>query len=133
MKCERCGQGMTKNGLNPSGSQKYVCKVCKRVTTPIPTPVGASPETKQRAINLVLDGSSFRSAARHVGVTHAIVLAWFKAAAEQVPDAPAKPTHVPEQVELDELFTFVASKKRSVHHHGGRASDALFHELARSA
>ena len=111
MKCDTCGHRLVKNGLNPSGSQKYLCKRCKRVTTPHPTPVGASTETKQRAINLVLDGSSFRSAARQVGVTHVIVMAWVKAAAEQVPETPAKPTQPPEQVELDELFTFVGRKK----------------------
>lgn len=111
MKCKHCGNRLIKNGFNPSGSQKYLCKGCRRVTTPVPTPVGASAETKQRALNLVLDGSSFRAAARQVGVTHAIVLAWFKAAAERVPDEPAKPTDPPEQVELDELFTFVGSKK----------------------
>ena len=111
MNCEQCGQRMVKNGFNPSGSQKYLCRRCRRVTTPHPTPVGASAETKQRALNLVLDGSSFRSAARQVGVTHAIVLDWFKAAAETVPEAPAKPTAPLEQAELDELFTFVGSKK----------------------
>src|SRR5215210_9024802 len=111
MNCEQCGHTLVKNGLNPSGSQKYLCQRCKRVTTPKPTPVGASDETKQRAINLVLDGSSFRSAARQVGVTHAIVLVWFKAAAEAVPATPLKPSAPPEQVELDELFTFVSSKK----------------------
>lgn len=111
MKYERCGEGMIKNGFNPSGSQKYVCKTCRRVTTPRPTPVGASHEARQLAINMVLDGSSFRSAARHAGVTHATVMAWFKQAAERVPDEPAKPTHTPEQIELDELFTFVGCKK----------------------
>jgi len=102
---------MVKNGFNPSGSQKYLCKVCRRVVTPQPTAVGASRETKQRAINMVLDGSSFRFAARHTGVTHGSVLAWFKDAAEQVPDTPVKPRHSPEQIELDEMFTFVQSKK----------------------
>jgi hypothetical protein len=66
-------------------------------------------------------------------VTHAIVLAWVKAAAEQLPDVPVKPAHSPEHIELDELFTFVGSKKRYVHPHGGRARNALFHELARGA
>src|SRR5262245_36285703 len=111
MKCETCGQQLVKNGLNPSGSQKYRCKRCQRVTTPKPTTVGASPETKQRAINLVLDSSSIRSAARQVGVSHVIVLAWVKAAADQVPATPAKPSQPPEPVELDERFTFVGGKK----------------------
>lgn len=111
MECATCGKTMVKNGFNPSGSQKYVCKACGRVVTPQPTAVGASSETKQRAINMVLDGSSFRFAARHTGVTHATVLGWFKEAVEQVPDTPAKPTHAPEQIELDELFTFVQTKK----------------------
>lgn len=102
---------MVKNGFNPSGSQKYVCRGCKRVTTPAPTPVGVDPQVKRRAVQLVLDGTGFRAAARHVGVAHSAVLTWFKALADAAPATPAKPTTPPEQVELDELFTFVQTKK----------------------
>lgn len=102
---------MVKNGFNPSGSQKYLCRTCKRVTTPVPTRVGVSPDTKRRAIQLVLDGTGFRAAARQVGVAHSCVLTWFKDLADATPAEPAKPTEAPEHVELDELFTFVQRKK----------------------
>jgi len=102
---------MVKNGFNPSGSQKYLCRSCRRVTTPRPTQVGASPAVKRRALQLVLDGTGFRAAARQVGVAHSAVLTWFKELAEATPDTVAKPTGAPEHVELDELFTFVQKKK----------------------
>lgn len=111
MNCTSCGHLLVKNGFNPSGSQKYLCRHCRRVTTPQPTPVGWSAETKQRALQLVLDGTGFRATARQVGVAHATVLAWVKEAAERVPDKAATPMAPPEQVELDELFTFVERKK----------------------
>lgn len=102
---------MVKNGFNPSGSQKYLCRGCQRVTTPRPTRTGVDPEIKRRALSLVLDGTGFRAAARHVGVAHSAVLAWFKDLAEATPATPAQPTDAPEHVELDELFTFVQQKK----------------------
>jgi transposase-like protein len=110
-KCPHCGHGLVKNGLNPSGSQKYLCRQCGRVSTPSPTPVGVDPQVKRRALQLVLDGTGFRAAARQVGVAHSAVLAWFKDLADATPATPAKPSGAPEQVELDELFTFVHKKK----------------------
>jgi transposase-like protein len=102
---------MVKNGFNPSGSQKYLCRQCQRVTTPRPTRVGVSAEVKRRALQLVLDGAGFRAAARQVGVAHSAVLTWFKELAEATPDTLVTPPGVPEQVELDEWFTFVQKKK----------------------
>ena len=102
---------MVKNGFNPNGSQKYLCRECQRVTTPEPTPTGVEPEVKRRALQLVVDGTGFRAAARQVGVAHSAVLTWFKDLADDTPATVAKPTGAPEQVELDELFTFVQTKK----------------------
>ena len=58
---------------------------------------------------MYVDGGNFRRIARHLGVNHQTVVNWVTAHAETLPEAP-----VPENVneaEMDELFTFIGSKK----------------------
>ena len=59
----------------------------------------------ERALEMYVDGGNFRRIARHLKVNHQTVANWVTAHAE----AP-----VPEEVneaEMDELFTFIGSKK----------------------
>jgi transposase-like protein len=56
---------------------------------------------------------NLRRIARQVGVNHQSVATWVNAYAAQLPPAP-----LPEQVdtvEMDELHTFIADKKQSLH------------------
>ena len=65
---------------------------------------------RKKALKMYVDGINFRRIGRFLGVHHQSVINWVNASADQVPDAP-----VPEQVddvEMDELFTFIGSKKR---------------------
>ena len=58
---------------------------------------------------MYLDGLNFRRIGRLLGVHHTSVMNWVNAYAAVVGDAP-----VPEQVEtveMDEIFTFIGSKK----------------------
>ncbi len=58
---------------------------------------------------MYLEGINFRRFGRLLNIHHQSVINWVNAYADQVPDAP-----VPEQVddvEMDELFTFIGSKK----------------------
>lgn len=58
---------------------------------------------------MYLDGLNFRRIGRLLGVDHVSVMNWVNAHAEKVDEAP-----VPESVdtvEMDELYTFVGSKK----------------------
>jgi transposase-like protein len=64
-----------------------------------------------QAVKLSVDGVSFRRIGRHLGVDHVTVMNWVKAYTHQLPDAPVpaeRPLHI---VEMDELYTFIGTKK----------------------
>ena len=113
IKCPHCNlqEHQVKNGLTPSGSQQYKCKPCNRKYTPVPKSNGYDKATKQSAIRLVLDGSSQRQSARHMGVSHGSVANWLKAHSDSLPEDPEKPETPVEVAEQDELVTFVGEKK----------------------
>ena len=72
-------------------------------------PRGYSEKTRKQALKMYVDGINFRRIGRFLGVHHQSVINWVNAYADQVPNAP-----VPEEVdnvEMDELFTFIGSKK----------------------
>jgi len=109
--CPYCqaNEQRVKNGRNPSGSQRYKCRGCGRIYTLEPKPAGYDQATRDQAVRLYVEGMNLRRIARILGVNHQSVANWVNAYARRLPDAP-----VPEAVqtaELDELFTFVGSKK----------------------
>ena len=64
---------------------------------------------RERAVEMYVDGGNYRRIARHLKVNHQTVANWVIEHAEALPEAP-----VPEEVheaEMDELFTFIGSKK----------------------
>lgn len=110
--CQHCGSNNTvKSGKNASGSQRYKCKACGRVTTPQPNPNGYDDTRRTLALRMTLEGNSFASAARVLEINPQTVANWVKAHVDRLPQAPPKPAGEAEQVEVDELFTFVGSKK----------------------
>ena len=111
MKCPKCksSQRQVKNGLNKSGSQKYLCRECGTVYTPEPNEPGYPAETRLLAIRMYVEGSSYGSIGRVLKVNPQSVANWVNAYTVKLPNAP-----LPEKVknaELDELFTFVGKKK----------------------
>jgi len=108
--CQRT-ERQVKVGRNPSGSQRYLCKVCRRKYTPEPTEQGYPEALRRQALQLYVDGMNFRRIARTLGVSHQTVANWVKAQADRLPDAPPVPVGAVEVAELDELFTFIGSKK----------------------
>jgi transposase-like protein len=112
-KCPHCQdeQQQVKIGYNPSGSQRYLCKVCRRKYTPEPKEHGYSQAVRQVALKLYVDGMNLRRIGRTLGVDHQTVANWVTAHANHLPDSPPVPA-VPLAVnELDELFTFIGNKK----------------------
>jgi len=93
------------------GSQRYKGCQCARVYTPDPLPLGYREETKREAVRLYLEGTNFRRIGRVLSANHQSVINWINAYHASLP-APKQPVVAPEVVELDELFTFVGSKKR---------------------
>jgi len=111
LQCAKCQaeEQQVKNGMNPSGSQRYKCKECGRVYTPEANPRGYDQSKREQALKLYVDGLNLRRIGRILGITHQTVANWVKAQSEQLPPAP-----IPEEVdiiEMDEIFTFVGEKK----------------------
>jgi transposase-like protein len=101
----------TKAGRTRTGSQRHKCRECQRVYTPQPKPLGYPEETKREAVRLYLEGTNFRRIGRLLSVNHQSVVNWVNAYHAALP-ASEQPVPQPETLEMDELFTFVGSKKR---------------------
>jgi transposase-like protein len=132
MGCQRCGsKDVVKRGMNSSGSQRYLCKSCRRHFTPEPNSIGYGVEVRGEAVAMYVDGHNYRRAGRDLRVNHQSVANWVKAAAELAAAAPVPRPQVDEDtvVELDELFTFVENKKRNLCRHASPPGNTLFHEL----
>jgi len=76
-------------------------------------PHGYSAEVREQAVKRVIDGANFRRAGRYLKVNPQSVINWFNAATAklQAEEAPRPEVSTWDTVELDELFTFVGSKK----------------------
>ena len=69
-------------------------------------------EMRLQAVKLYADGMNYRRIARHLGVDHKTIINWVSAYTAQLPEA-AIPDDV-NNAELDELFTFIGSKKQDL-------------------
>jgi insertion element IS1 protein InsB len=109
--CPYCGKDehVQKAGLNGTGSQRMRCTQCERYFTPQQKPMGYAAELRDRAVQMHLEGMSFRAVGRALGVNFQSVINWFNQAHDQLPPQVEDQTPT-ETVELDELFTFVGKK-----------------------
>ncbi len=115
VKCPHCQNeaDQVKAGKTNSGSQRYKCKLCNRVYTPEPKQQGYEDAIRHQAVKLYVDGMNYRRIARHLGVDHKSVINWVKAYTSQLPDAPQPKAVI--KAEMDELFTFIGSKKTGLY------------------
>ena len=115
MKCPHCErtEQQVKVGSNRSGSQRYMCQVCRRKYTPQPKTRGYPSRIRQQAVQMYVDGLNFRRIARMLNVSHQTVSNWVTEQADRLPDEPPMPSGQLEVNEMDELFTFVGDKKTS--------------------
>jgi len=112
-RCPHCEatEEQTAYGRTARGSRRYKCRACARVYTPEPLPLGYGDEVKREAVRLYLEGTNFRRIGRVLGVNHQSVINWVNAYHASLPAA-EQAVAAPETLEMDELFTFVGSKKR---------------------
>ena len=111
MHCPDCGSTeISKNGKQ-RGKQNYICKGCRRQFIEYyDPPLGYSDEFKRECLKMYVNGMGFRGIERVKGVHHTTLITWVKQVGERLPDA-YEPEKIPEVGELDELETFVGSKK----------------------
>jgi transposase-like protein len=111
MQCPKCRSiHIRKNGIK-RGKQNHICVDCKgQFIERYETSKGYSDEVKRECLKMYVNGMGFRAIERVKGVHHTTVMYWLKQVGSNLPDAYA-PDTVPQVGELDELETFVGSKK----------------------
>lgn len=99
--------------VNGEVNAHHICVNCGRQFIDVyNSPKGYSDEIKQECLRLYVNGMGFRAIERSTGVHHTTVIYWLKQIGSQLPDAPPI-NEIPEVGELDELETFVGSKKNA--------------------
>lgn len=77
MKCKYCGSDkLCKNGI-VRGTQRYLCKECRRNCTTFKA-AGYPLEMRIQALRLYLEGLGMRSIGRFLGVSNVTILYWIR-------------------------------------------------------
>ncbi len=111
MQCPECqSTHINKNG-HKKGKQNYICVRCKRqFINDYQSQKGYSAEVKRECLKMYVNGMGFRAIERVKNVHHTTIINWVKQAGEILPNC-YDPETTPSERELDELQTFVGSKK----------------------
>ena len=108
MVCPHCQSSkVVKNG-HRQGKQSYLCRDCNRQFRENPLPQSYSAEVKALCVKLSLNGIGFRGIERVTGISHNSVINWVRQAEAAIVD---ENYEIPETAQIDELQTFVGSKK----------------------
>jgi transposase-like protein len=112
MSCPDCSSiNVSKNGKK-KGKQNYICQDCRRQFIDRYDPSRGYPnEVKRECLEMYVNAMRFRSIERVKKVHHTTVIYGVKQLGEHLPDVPEN-SKIPEVGELDELHTFVGSKKQ---------------------
>ena len=101
---------INKNG-HKKGKQNYIGVPGKRQFIDDYKPQKGSPqEVRRECLKMYVNGLGFRAIERVKNVHHTTIINWVKEAGKLLPDS-YEPETNPEVGELDELQTFVGSKK----------------------
>lgn len=111
MECPECrSTHINKNG-HKKGKQNYLCVSCGRqFIDTYESHTGYAPAVKKDCLKMYVNGMGFRAIERVSGVHNTTIMDWVKKVGEILPDY-YNPAQIPEVGELDELETFVGSKK----------------------
>ena len=75
--CYHCGSDkLVKNGHDPHGKQRYLCRACGRASLDDPSPAGYSEAKKAEILRAYEERSSLRGLSRTFGVSRNTVTAW---------------------------------------------------------
>ncbi|WP_434221666.1 IS1 family transposase [Limnospira platensis CENA597] len=108
MDCPYCqSHKVVKNG-HRQGKQSYLCRECGRQFRENPCPGGYSSDVKELCVKMSLNGMGFRAIERVTGISHNTILNWVRVAETQMDE---ENYEIPEIAQIDELQTFVSSKK----------------------
>jgi len=105
--CPKCkSEKFCKDGIVKS-KQRFRCKECNfRFTVEY---IGKPEQLKRNALILYLEGLGFRSIGRYLKISHVAVYNWIKEYGEKLDEL--RSSEEIEVVEIDEMHTYVGSKK----------------------
>jgi len=112
MNCPKCSSNNNCKDGFVLGRQRYLCKNCRRRYSVNKKSDVKSIETRKLALQMYLEGLGFRAIGRVLGINYATVYYWVKEWGSKV-SLPKSDTVV-EVIELDEMHTYVGSKKTTV-------------------
>ncbi len=112
MKCIKCkSSNRVKRGI-VKGKQRYTCKECGYNYTVEEKSTSKPDSMKRQALVLYLEGLGFRSIGRFFNVSHVSVYYWIKSFGEKIEEI--RSDQQIEIVEIDEMHTYIGSKKTIV-------------------
>ena len=108
--CPKCkSESFCKDGIVKQ-KQRFKCKGCNfRFTV---DQIGKPDTLKRNALILYLEGLGFRSIGRILNISHVAAYNWIKTYGEKLEELRAS-TNI-EVVEMDEMHTYIGSKKTTV-------------------
>ena len=112
MNCPKCSSDKKVKSGFVNGKQRYKCKECSCNFTVEIKSTAKSKSKKKDALYLYLEGLGFRSIGRYLKVSHVAVYNWIKSYGEEIEKL--RTDKEIEVVELDEMRTYIMSKKTIV-------------------
>ncbi|SOS49382.1 transposase [Tenacibaculum finnmarkense] len=113
MDCPKCkSEKKIKNGVI-KGIQRYKCKSCGYNYTVERRSCDYPLSTKNKALQLYLEGLGFRSVGRLLGVSNVSVLNWIRAFGNEISSLQPESQDI-EMVEVDEMHSYIGHKKTTV-------------------
>lgn len=116
--CPACKKSDCRKDGIVGGRQRYYCKSCGYRHTV--SHKWYSEETKRQALTLYLEGLGFRSIGRLLNCSHVAVYQWIKQYGNKA--QLSLPTSDLDVVEMDEMHSYVGSKKKPAGY-GSRLTD----------
>lgn len=113
MKCPKCHSPKTTKNGHRRGKQCYRCRDCGRQFVESPVNRRYPPQVKQLCLKMYLNGMGLRGIERVSEIHHTTIMHWVREAGLKLPDAPEE-DEISEITEIDELQTFVGTKKNKV-------------------
>ena len=114
MNCPDCQSNHIRKNGHRRGKQNHICVDCGRQFVENPKAHrGYSDDVRAMCLKMSVNGMGFRGIERVTDIHHTTVLNWVKQVGEHLPDT-YDPDEIPEVGELDELQTFVGSKKQNL-------------------
>jgi len=113
MNCSKCNSCHSVKSGKIKGRQRYRCKECGCNYTVEIKSTAKPKSVKKQALHLYLEGLGFRSIGRLLGVSNVSVLKWIRSFGQEVQALHSSSQDI-EMVEVDEMHTYVGSKKTTV-------------------